>query len=42
MGFDNALNACFSLHELNHARWAWMHDSRLPMGTPGDAADPVV
>jgi len=35
-GFYNALNACFSLHELNHAHWAWMYDSWLPMGTPGD------
>jgi enoyl-CoA hydratase len=36
MGFYNALNACFSLHELNHAHWAWIHDNRLPMGTPQD------
>jgi enoyl-CoA hydratase len=36
MGFYNALNACFSLHELNHAHWAWMHDNRMPMGLPGD------
>ena len=36
MGFYNALNACFSLHELNHAHWAWVHDNRMPMGLPGD------
>jgi hypothetical protein len=27
---------CFSRHELNHAHWAWIHDNRLPMGTPQD------
>ena len=36
MGFYNALNACFSLHELNHAHWAWVHDNRMPMGLPED------
>ncbi|GAA3226780.1 enoyl-CoA hydratase [Actinocorallia longicatena] len=36
MGFYNALNACFSLHELNHAHWAWTHEDRMPMGVPGD------
>ena len=25
MGFYNALNACFTLHQLNHAHWAWVH-----------------
>jgi enoyl-CoA hydratase len=36
MGFCSALNACFTIHELNHAHWAWIHDSRLPMGTAED------
>lgn len=26
MGFYNALNACFTLHELNHSHWAEIHD----------------
>jgi enoyl-CoA hydratase len=32
MGFYNALNACFTLHELNHAHWAWVNDDRMPRG----------
>ncbi|WP_018640501.1 enoyl-CoA hydratase [Parafrankia elaeagni] len=36
MGFYNALNACFTLHELNHAHWAWVHQGGMPMGTAGD------
>ncbi len=31
MGFYNALNACFTLHELNHAHWAWVNESRYPI-----------
>jgi enoyl-CoA hydratase len=31
MGFYNALNACFTLHELNHAHWAWVNESRFPV-----------
>jgi enoyl-CoA hydratase len=48
MGFYNSLQACFSLHELNHAHWAEVHDDRLPIGTASDglpdwrAAPPVV
>ena len=26
MGFYNALNACFTLHELNHSHWAQVHE----------------
>ncbi|BBZ76250.1 putative enoyl-CoA hydratase EchA13 [Mycolicibacterium anyangense] len=26
MGFYNALNACFTLHQLNHSHWAQLHD----------------
>ena len=36
MGFHNSLNACFTLHELNHAHWAWVHDGGLPMAQPED------
>jgi enoyl-CoA hydratase len=28
MGFHNALNACFSLHQLNHSHWAEIHDDK--------------
>ncbi len=31
MGFYNALNACFTLHELNHSHWAWMNDDNYPV-----------
>jgi enoyl-CoA hydratase len=31
MGFYNALNACFTLHELNHAHWAWVNEDRFPV-----------
>jgi enoyl-CoA hydratase len=36
MGFHNALNACFTIHELNHAHWAWVHRDDLPAGLPQD------
>ena len=32
MGFYNALNACFTLHELNHSHWAWVNEDRMPAG----------
>src|SRR5438445_1109746 len=32
MGFYNALNACFTLHELNHSHWAWVNEDRFPAG----------
>ena len=34
MGFYNALNACFTMHELNHAYWGEVNDSDLAIGTP--------
>jgi enoyl-CoA hydratase len=34
MGFYNALNACFTLHELNHAHWAWLTGAATAVGTP--------
>jgi enoyl-CoA hydratase len=36
MGFHNALNSCFTLHELNHAHWAELHDDGYPSGRPED------
>ncbi len=48
MGFYNALNACFTLHELNHSHWAQVHDERLPdrrggLGIPNwKEAPPIV
>ena len=29
MGFHNALNACFTLHQLNHAHWAVINDDGM-------------
>jgi enoyl-CoA hydratase len=34
MGFYNALNACFTLHQLNHAHWAEINENHYPVGTP--------
>lgn len=34
MGFYNSLNACFTLHELNHAHWAQVNDDGYVVGTP--------
>jgi enoyl-CoA hydratase len=31
MGFYNALNACFTLHELNHSHWAQVNDDGSPV-----------
>ncbi len=48
MGFQNALAACFTIHELNHSHWAWVHEGRIPAGMPEDGvpswreAPPVV
>ena len=28
MGFYNALQACFTLHQLNHAHWAEVHENK--------------
>ncbi len=48
MGFYNALNACFTLHELNHSHWASVNDDRWPVakedaGVPNwRTAPPVV
>jgi enoyl-CoA hydratase len=36
MGFYNALNACFTLYELNHSHWAEIHADKTPRGLPED------
>jgi enoyl-CoA hydratase len=36
MGFYNALNACFTLHELNHSHWAEIHESKWPIAEVED------
>ena len=47
MGFYNALNACFSLHQVNHAHWAEINEDHYPVGTakygvvPWNEAPPV-
>jgi enoyl-CoA hydratase len=33
MGFHNALNACFSMHQVNHSAWA-ERTGGYPAGTP--------
>ena len=48
MGFQNALQACFTIHQLNHSHWAEVHDNHYPAGMPEDGipswrdAPPVV
>ena len=48
MGFYNALNACFTLHQLNHSHWAQVHENGFPVGLEEDGlpnwrtAPPVV
>ena len=48
MGFYNALNACFTLHELNHAHWAQVHEDSYPVAKEEDgiphwkSAPPIV
>jgi len=40
MGFYNALNACFTLHELNHSHWAELHADKAAVGKPEDGVPP--
>jgi enoyl-CoA hydratase len=40
MGFYNALNACFSLHQLNHAHWAEINEDKYPVGRPEHGVPP--
>ena len=34
MGFTNALNAAFTLHQINHAHWMILNPDGAPVGTP--------
>ena len=34
MGFHNALNACFTLHQLNHTHWESLHGGEAAGGRP--------
>jgi enoyl-CoA hydratase len=34
MGFNNALSACFSIHELNHSHWMEVSGGKTALGTP--------
>ena len=36
MGFYNSLQACFTLHQLNHAHWAEIHENNYPVAVPED------
>jgi len=35
-GFYNALNACFTIHQLNHSHWAEVHEDGWPAAKPED------
>lgn len=37
-GFFNSLQTCFTLHQLNHAHWAELHDDRAPRASVEDGA----
>ena len=39
MGFYNALQACFTLHQLNHSHWAEVHENKYPVALPEDGMD---
>src|SRR5271169_5795391 len=36
MGFYNSLQACFTLHQLNHSHWAEIHESKYPVAEEED------
>jgi enoyl-CoA hydratase len=36
MGFYNALHACFTMHELNHAHWMVEHDDKFAVAKLGE------
>jgi enoyl-CoA hydratase len=38
-GFHNAISACFTLHELNHAHWASIHEDKYAVARPEDGVD---
>jgi enoyl-CoA hydratase len=35
MGFSNALQACFTLHQLNHAHWSVVNENGFPVASEG-------
>lgn len=35
-GFYNALNACFTLHQLNHSHWSQVHGGGFPVANESD------
>ncbi|MFV0316792.1 MAG: enoyl-CoA hydratase [Microthrixaceae bacterium] len=39
-GFTNALNACFSMHQLNHSHWAQIHDDGWAAASESDGVPP--
>jgi enoyl-CoA hydratase/carnithine racemase len=39
MGFTNALNACFSLHQLNHSHWGWSSKGERVIASPDEGAE---
>jgi enoyl-CoA hydratase len=47
-GFHNSLNACFTLHQLNHGHWTQVHGGGFPVANESDGvpnwreAPPVV
>lgn len=47
-GFHNALNSCFTLHQLNHSHWAEVHEDKFPAAQVADgipdwrSAPPIV
>ena len=38
-GFYNSLHACFTMHELNHAHWAVVHDDKATVAKLGEDVD---
>jgi len=36
MGFYNSLQACFTLHQLNHSHWAEVHENKYSVALPED------
>jgi enoyl-CoA hydratase len=39
MGFYNALQSAFTLHQLNHSHWAEVNENGYPAAMPGDAIE---
>jgi enoyl-CoA hydratase len=40
MGFYNSLQACFTLHQLNHSHWAEIHEDKRAIAQPEDGVQP--